>query len=451
MRARLKARVPAPTIADRRLPRVNQRLLRGIDPDEDHLDEALAHLMDFPEVWVVRPRIRAALTQWFDYTVRERFRSRLAAQAFVLRRTTCNYATDSSHVTVCWTTVNERLNLGRRATVDAVARDTTPVRLAALMPSLLRRAHDLSSEILAAIQEVCAATRTPVSRLVRTAIQDLLCAERVLELRSTRAFVVATQQSPQSRAVALVARREGIPTVYLPHAPIAWNRRYTDLPFDYGALRGQREVDFYVGLGADPQRLAAVGNLSLDRRFDSSAPRDGPIIVAPSPWGKDLVEAFMTAVAAAIDGEYLVLPHPRSDTAHLEELVPPRARMVTDRRTSDQLVDGARAIVQHSSGVALEAMMLGVPVIDLSVGGREPILPLLAEPHVYFASGHRELRACLARLERGESAAQVAERRGWAREWCSSTSDSAEAGLTRLLESQIRSQGPILDGWSLGS
>jgi hypothetical protein len=132
-----------------------------------------------------------------------------------------------------------------------------------------------------------------------------------------------------------------------------------------------------------------------------------------------------------------------------ERAFPKEWRIFTGR-TYDLLRAGPPVVVQHSSGVALEALHLGIPVIELSYPGKATLYPFIREPHVRFASTSAELSAAAAAAS---AEARDAGRRealvGWARKWASPTGAEAGERAVALVERAVAEgpRGPIWDPW----
>lgn len=414
-------------------------------------DADLSDLMSEPEVWILRPLFtdqqptQSGGTSYGEFPGRDWLRREL----FLLRPLVGEMALHSDGTLFVWNTVNQRRSLARLPDDPSVESLDVGRGHRGLLdqPRLTARKSRLATKIIHRLRVDDRQTRHQIHRLVGRAMLELRVALTVMRSHRPKQVVVATQHSVPARAAVLAARRFGVPSVYVPHAPVANNRIYRDLPTDIAALRGPREVDHYVSLGADFGRLHVVGNLSLDVRADAPPCPDGPVIVAPSPWEDDRVERFMSVVDQGILGPYLVCPHPRSDVARLRALLPERADLLDEVTTADAIARGCRAVVQHSSGVAVEAMLLGAPVIDVLVDGREATYPAITEPHVVMAWTASDLQGALRSLaeERGRRGNQA---RKWAEEWVATTGADAEVRLRALLASNLPCHGPILDEWS---
>jgi hypothetical protein len=312
-----------------------------------------------------------------------------------------------------------------------------------------RRATRLVGELRAQLAEGgCDLPPGAREEVLATAI--VLARTKLLFAAERPALVlVASQHNSATRAVLAAARDTAIRTAYIPHAPVAENWWYRDLPVQHALLRGAAEVEFYRAAGVDTTRLAVVGDPSVDEPTDPPPPRDEPVMFATTPAPPDDLLAMFRVVAEANLGAVEVAPHPRMDSADLREISPPEWTFNPLASTYDRLAtQGAAALVQYSSGVGLEALGLGVAVVNLVNPGREPNYPYLNSPHVANVSSSDELRTAIAQIDRGPGAAE--ERRLYARTWCARVGRSAATAAADAIVALSGDPGGgemLLDGW----
>jgi hypothetical protein len=277
-------------------------------------------------------------------------------------------------------------------------------------------------------------------------------AHGLLDDGQTRLLVVATQHAANMRALLAVGRRRGVASLYFPHAPAAANRQYADLPVDFAGLRGPGEVLLYRRYGVR-RELDSVGNPAVDDIVDfESLTLSQPPVLAVSPHSPAvLADLFKLTASVLGDRDVLVAPHPRSDVNQLIRLLPARWRLSSYARTIDLLRNGPRFVLQHSSGIAWEALFLGIPVIQIGYAQAPPGYPLIAPPFVLSAHSTETLAySVAAATERGQDAGSRDELRSWARHWCDSVGRGARESCVGLIERSL-GQGPrpeaLLDGW----
>jgi hypothetical protein len=151
-------------------------------------------------------------------------------------------------------------------------------------------------------------------------------------------------------------------------------------------------------------------------------------------------------------GEHIIAsPHPAVGWRTVRRLCP-GGWSVWRGRTFELLRQGPPTLIQHSSGVSLEALLIGIPTIELSLPGRDTNYSVLNPEHVRFASSP----AGLAReLEAAHQDAVDEIRREqlvtWARRWCVADGRSAAAAAWSLIERSAEEGpgvAPIFDFWS---
>ena len=408
-------------------------------PSEEEVSVALGDLARSPAVWAVRPHLRTLASSAPPARRRLAHAGRLVTPLRVGRY---RWVLGSDGVLFAWTTVNQRRAMGR-AVAEAPLRGRSPGPwLAAQRAPRATRA--VVRDAIDALRPLAADVAVLAERLVR-AEAEIRYVRMLLERTRPVALVVATQHSVTIRAMLVAARELGIPSVYVPHAPFAANPLYADLPFDRAALRGQRERLAYGALGARTEQIEICGALSVPSECE--APVGGTeVVVAPSPWDTATTERFFDLVRGAALEEVVVCPHPRSDVALLERLAPTGARVLRHERAVDRLRARGGILLQHSSGVALEGLLTGVPVIEVTLGRSAPNYPLIAEPHVDFVDDAADLQRCVVR-RRGDPAPAHERRRAWAREWCAWTGVEAEQRFHEALHEVPFASQRVLDGW----
>ena len=226
-------------------------------------------------------------------------------------------------VLASWVTENQRVALGRVGD-SPIARPSYVGFSPKLAADIYRSASELGHEVLSRAPGLIAhVTPQSLYKLIFEAQAWINVMMRFLEQTQPRCVLVATQHGREARILIAAARMSEIPSAYVPHAPFASNLYYADLPFDRALLRGDREKTAYVDLGADPSGMSIIGNLSVAGR---RAPRSERVVVAPSPWRPDRLEAFFAVIREATFGEYVVCLHPRLDRDDVVGLVPSGTR-----------------------------------------------------------------------------------------------------------------------------
>jgi hypothetical protein len=290
--------------------------------------------------------------------------------------------------------------------------------------------------------------RIILSQTLYAAARSIARADAILDEYRPRLVVLASQHAPSARAFIHSARRRAIPSAYIPHAPVADAYHYRDMPTDFAGLRGPREVAFYREL-IGSHEVGVVGNPQVFVRVPDHLQASAPIVFAPTP---DPYKEIDRQVGMLHDtGEQVVVSeHPRMrDDARYARLWP-ASWHVHAGRTVELFRTGTPCVVQHSSGVAWEALAHGIPVIELCLGGESPRYPLIREPYVRMCHDTRELQLALSNArEEAKSEGMRSRLIDWASGWCQFTGTTAIAHAVEFIESW-RSEavgGPLFDYW----
>ena len=359
----------------------------------------------------------------------------------------------AGHAVALMNTTNERLTL--RPVLQEVAHRhggrPRILRPAALHPSDIRaswrRCARLEHGLLSEARAV-GVTLDPASlrrRLLKAARAEILL-RHTLRRSGLRILLVSNQHLSGHRAALRLASNSGMPTFYVPHAPVADNDMYRDLPVTTAALRGRLEVDHYSMLGAPRQRLHSAGNPAVSQL---APPRylNGPVVLALSSWPHDRMKAVIDLVKHGIGGHtnVVVAPHPRNRRSAVRRLLP-RGWSINSGRTLDLLAEGPRLLIQHSSGIAWEGLYVGVPTVQIQLDSEAPNYPLIAEPYVRTVRSAAELHEMAATLPEGIDRAGL---RDWALRWCATVGADATRRIVDVLEDMPEDANLVLDAWSL--
>jgi hypothetical protein len=282
-----------------------------------------------------------------------------------------------------------------------------------------------------------------------SAAHALAHARALIAALSPRAVGVLATTNRGPRALLTAARLEGIPSVYFPHAPVLMDPSFNDLPTDFAGLRGPREAAYYADLVGPNDRVEVVGDPSIENVEMPAYDPSLPPVLAPPIHEADLRDV-VRLVGEAVDGPVLVSPHPEADTKRLKTLIPSDWEIWTGR-TYDLLRRGPPAILQFTSGIALEALMLGIPTVELRLPLERAITyPLIREPHVRIASDPDGLRRALE-SSYSDARSSKARRllREWALEWSSPHGEEAARRGAALVERTAAASppGPIWSAW----
>ena len=356
------------------------------------------------------------------------------------------------HVVGMMNTVNEALAL--RPVLDEVARrrggQPKLLRAAALQSSDVveswRRCTRLEHDLRAEAKSI-GITLDPGSlrrRLLKAARASTLL--RAAHQRGDfQTLLVSNQHLSDHRAALHFSTKHRVSSLYVPHAPVASNDLYHDLPVNAAALRGDLEVDYYRSLGALRDRLHSVGNPSVPP-LNPPSRLDGPIVLALSPWSHDRMREVISLVRDGIgtQANIVVAPHPRNRRREVRRLLPDGWSLNSDR-TLDLLARGPRLLIQHSSGIAWEGLYLGIPTIQVQVDDEAPNYPLISEPFVRTVRTGQELHETMMTASKEVDRVDL---RDWAHRWCAEVGVVAAKRIVDVIEDMPEDPELVLDAWS---
>lgn len=268
--------------------------------------------------------------------------------------------------------------------------------------------------------------------------------ERLLARESPGVVLVGSLWQTPARALVYAARQAGIPSVYVPHRPQRSEAHPIDLAVGYAGLRGDGEVEFLAGHGMDRQRLDVVGDPSTVLEPPPEIDPSSPAVFAPSSEDPRMLAPMIELVHEALGSGVVVGRHPAAGDGASAF---PRQWPIFPARTRELLKRGSPVVLQQSSGVALESMQVGIPVIELQFPGQAPTFPLIREPYVRFASSSAQLAtAAAASLADARDSSRRERLIAWARHWAWPTGAEAAARLVALVEDAI-DRGPREPIW----
>ncbi len=286
------------------------------------------------------------------------------------------------------------------------------------------------------------------SLISRSSIYQARAEQLVRRGEVPRVLVVATQHNTTERTF-LSALSEHCVTVYIPHAPVAANVLYEDLPVHHAILRGQAELDWYVALGASDE-MSVGGDPSIESHGSAASPRSDTVVYAASPHPPEVLAADVALILAAGITDVEVCPHPRMRSEQQLLACFPKGWAVNiDTSTWDRLrLGGAAAVIQRDSGVGLEVLRLGIPLIDVRNPGSKANYPYLDSPNVDVVSTSDELRRAISSVCGGDRAReqQLTYAASWAAHTGMEAADRIASQMIAVANTPI-DRKPVLDGW----
>jgi hypothetical protein len=417
-----------------------------VTEDEAHqlAEVAFSDVEPCPEVWIARPSYSVAshLQRAAAATAASRSLPRQLYERYVegstVRRLSISLSGRELHVA---STLNQERTLAPLLP-DSFRR----VRRTLVVPrSASSELHDIGLTVMSKLADLGIRDGTVVDRLAR-ARRTLNLARRIVDSTRPNVLVVANQHSLPSRAFLLAARERDVPAAYVNHAPTAPNAAGLDLPVTRAGLRGSREVDLFSSIGVRSDRIDVVGATSIDLPDRSCHDPAGDVVLALGPDPVDFQRRIIDMVWDAGLREVVVAPHPSVDPERIRFALHSGWRFNTLATTRALLSRGAAALIQRSSGVAWEALRLGIPVIEVRNDEAEPTTPIVREPYVRIARSSDDLGVAVSSPP---SPSQLAAGVDWAREWCDLTGHRAVTAARHLIERTAESPPAwIYDAWA---
>ena len=215
------------------------------------------------------------------------------------------------------------------------------------------------------------------TRKIRRALLHAIAVQRLFDRHEPRVVVIPDERLFGARAVGLIAKERNIPVLSLPESleqlllrMPPWGRLVSNKMFVLCAA-----VRDHLALGGiDPASFGLSGEVYLDAALGygrrAAPPRDRRTVMFVSqglPANRELVPALRRVVAGLPNTDVIVRPHPKEAPAPDHS---PRTQSPLDA------IAACDVLVTHSSYMALEACLLGCPVVLFDLGP-VPHLPLL--------------------------------------------------------------------------
>ena len=265
-----------------------------------------------------------------------------------------------------------------------------------------RAAVERSREALAESQPSSAAgaeafvRRRLSPRNVARLVGNFLAAEVALSASDPSVVVIPDERQPLARLVGLEARRRGLPVV---SAPLDRDQIYRKTPLWDAAVSTRILVSsplaarFLGRAGTPPDLFALASRLVVStttadararirseyrRRLDLAANSRIVLFASQGQAHNSILLPALRACAGSIAGSTLVIrPHPY-EFAPLVRLMN-RGVHVSTAMSASEAILAADVLATHSSYMAVEAALLGCPVLLVSPDAVPSLLPLITE------------------------------------------------------------------------
>jgi len=281
------------------------------------------------------------------------------------------------------------------------------------------------------IEEV---VRRTLTRQIPTIVETILATESMVEELAPRAIVVGNDLTLEGRAAALTARRLGTPTLALMHGTVTSDPLQRHHVVDRFLVYGDRSRAELVASGVTADGIAVTGNPQLASRPKPSPETDPRVlqfgqIEAGAPWvlvassgpghrtssshHEQFIRALQTVAEELPEIRFVVKLH-RKDRRENYPADPPFAIVEHGQEGAPRGIfswlRGPSALITGASTVAIEAMLMTVPVITVDLAGELADVDFISAGATHHANGHREILQHLAGILASSETAGTNER-----------------------------------------
>ncbi len=272
-----------------------------------------------------------------------------------------------------------------------------------------------------------AAVKRTLVRMLPHGCEAIVLAERSLSGFAPKLIVVGDDLTHEGRAMARVAARHGVPTACFMHGNIAGSIVQSLHAVDRFLVQGDANVDALRALGADTSRSIVVGAPHLDHLPQQSGrvcpsvttrlrPRadvpyvlwatTGPGITLSLAHHREMIRAVQSLARATPSIGYVVKVHHQDRKAyHLEEaggVLPPNLLLVEPGAWGPpsifEWLQGCRLLLVSASTVAVEAMLVDVPVLTIDFQNELEGVDFVAEGATTHVNEESRLPATVTEL-----------------------------------------------------
>lgn len=230
-----------------------------------------------------------------------------------------------------------------------------------------------------------------------------------------RAVVSTTYSSGFGRALALVARAHGVPSIYVQHGLMPARPYCARFCNDHMLMWGDYEARAFSGFGLSPGRFHVTGAVIYDELAAAGAPRPFPPSGAPLALAvmasrsggaitcTDVARRTLRAIAAAARSlraaRVVVKAHPGDTTRIPEEALAdfPEVELVRSGAARD-VIAAADIVLVASSSTGLEACLLDRPIVVVNLTGAPEVTDLAAAGAALLVEREDDVAPALRRL-----------------------------------------------------
>jgi glycosyltransferase involved in cell wall biosynthesis len=233
-------------------------------------------------------------------------------------------------------------------------------------------------------------------------MQEIGLAKEFFRREEPKAIVLATDSLARERALVFAAKKFRVPSIVLQHGIpshfkhtsyrelaadelIAWGRKSKELFKRHGIsgkkilVAGNPKFDSYVRKPVrDKRGLCKKLGLNPDRKIVVLATQ--PFYqISSAVFPEERIE-FIASAAEAVEktgAQLVVKVHPSDSVEEVRELA---GNAVVEKRIDlNSLLNACDALIVHNSGIAVEAMIVGKPVLVVNLTRRKDVVPYVEE------------------------------------------------------------------------
>ncbi|MFC2004691.1 UDP-N-acetylglucosamine 2-epimerase [Chloroflexota bacterium] len=266
----------------------------------------------------------------------------------------------------------------------------------------------------------------------------------------------------QQIASTLAKKRYNIPTLA---CSAAWETNTTSsfrnhLHADKLATSGEKMRHMYLESGLEPERVVATGIAHFDGLFNRDKGKDRQILlnhgidpdkqfiifatdVLPMNEAESMLAGVIDAIQKIKDIHLVVKVHPREEVGPFQTIVEryhiPSLQVVKDIDLY-ALLCNCQLVITKGSTVALEAMMIGKPVIILDLGGVSVAVPYLNEGAAIGIYREQDIEEAILKILYDEESRRrlKADRDKFVRNWAHEPDGRASERIVMLMKEMIR-------------
>lgn len=194
-----------------------------------------------------------------------------------------------------------------------------------------------------------------------------------------RTVVVSNDHNFWPRVLVAAAQAEGIPTVYIQHAPVT--ERFPRLTMDYALLEGRKSLKLYSDIGESRTRVFLIGMPRMDPYIGNLNRRTAAATVGICIGNLDSMEQAESLIRHVVSccGElaFLVRPHPATPQPRLDywkRLCVELNLAYSDSRSEHpfEFLSRVDVVIAGGSGIILEALLMNVTPIMHALNPNRP-------------------------------------------------------------------------------